>query len=62
MAEELPPINNEILREQKLTTNALASVIVEVRKQGTNERNSLNKQEVRGESMFSLKKVIIVLC
>ena len=43
MAEELPPINQDILKEQKETTNALASVIVEMRKQGGNERNSLNK-------------------
>ena len=43
MADEITESNTNILREQKLTTNALASVIVEVRKQNNNERNSLNK-------------------
>ena len=43
MADEITESNTNILREQKLTTNALASVIVEVRKQNDNERNSLNK-------------------
>ena len=43
MADEITESNTNILREQKLTTNALASVIVEVRKQNSNERNSLNK-------------------
>ena len=40
MADEITESNTNIHREQKLTTNALASVIVEVRKQNSNERNS----------------------
>ena len=36
MADEITESNTNILREQKLTTNALASVIVEVRKQISN--------------------------
>ena len=50
MAEELPPINQDILKEQKETTNALASVIVEMRKQGGAETINVNNYNTDNRS------------